>query len=134
MRIGSPQFNTSVPHKRATPFQPPESLSSTPKNLQFHTKDPSVPHPPSSTHLSHKNCVKLRVFLCGTEAGTELRDTQCKSLWYFLKSLVICCLNVGKFLDESQYALKQQFLILYSFMHEFYSFIHGPRKIFSELL
>ena len=53
---GSPQFNTSFPHKRATPFQPPKSLSSTPKNPQFHTKthqfhppqfhtkDPSVPH------------------------------------------------------------------------------------------
>ena len=68
-----PQFNTSVPHKRATPFQPPKSLSSTlktpqfnkppsvqhqkplsftPKPPQFLTETPSVPHqkPLSSTH------------------------------------------------------------------------------------
>ena len=30
---GSPQFNTSVQHKRATAFQPPKSLSSTPKKV-----------------------------------------------------------------------------------------------------
>ena len=48
---GSPQFNTSVPHKTSTPFQPQKSLSSTlktlrfkPKTPQFHTKNPSVPH------------------------------------------------------------------------------------------
>ena len=48
-----PQFNTSVPHKRATPFQPLKSVGSTPKtpqintplsstlkNPQFHTKNP----------------------------------------------------------------------------------------------
>ena len=28
---GPPQLNTSVQHKRATPFQPPKSVSSTPK-------------------------------------------------------------------------------------------------------
>ena len=38
-----PQFNTSVPHKMATPFQHPKFLSSTPKPPQFNTT-PSVPH------------------------------------------------------------------------------------------
>ena len=49
--MGPPQFNTSVPHRWATPFQPPKSLSSTPKTPQFNTT-PSVPHqkPLSSTH------------------------------------------------------------------------------------
>ena len=46
-----PEFNTSVPHKRANPFQAPKSLSSTPNTPQFHTKNPSVQHqkPLSST-------------------------------------------------------------------------------------
>ena len=45
-----PQFNTSVPYRRANPFQPPKSLSSTPKTPQFNTTL-SVPHqkPLSST-------------------------------------------------------------------------------------
>ena len=37
-----PQFNTSVQHKRATPFQPPKSLSSPPKTPQFTTKTPII--------------------------------------------------------------------------------------------
>ena len=46
-----PEFNTSVPHIRANPFQPPKSLSSTPKTPQFNTS-PSVPLQKSltSTH------------------------------------------------------------------------------------
>ena len=39
-----PQFNTSVPHKRATPFQPPKSLIPTPQTPQFNTENPAVPH------------------------------------------------------------------------------------------
>ena len=38
----APQLNTSVPHKRAIPFQPPKSLSST-------LKTPSSTPPLSST-------------------------------------------------------------------------------------
>ena len=36
IKKGHPQFNTSVPHKKATHFQPPTSLSSTLKTQQFH--------------------------------------------------------------------------------------------------
>ena len=44
-----PQFNTSVPHKRATPFQPPKSLSSTLKTPQFNTfLSVQLQNPPSS--------------------------------------------------------------------------------------
>ena len=48
--MGSPQFHAplsstlpSVQHKRATPFQPPKSLSSTPKTPQFNTPLSSKP-------------------------------------------------------------------------------------------
>ena len=46
-----PQFNTSVPHRKAAPFQLLKSLSSTTKTPQF-TTTPSVPHqkPLSSTN------------------------------------------------------------------------------------
>ena len=44
-----PLSSTHQFHTRATPFQPPKSLSSTPKTLQFHTENPSVP-PPSVPH------------------------------------------------------------------------------------
>ena len=86
---GSPQFNTSFPHKRATPFQPPKSLSSTPKNPQFHTKthqfhppqfhtkDPSVPHhkplsskPPQfytkNPSVPHRKTPQFNTRVCGT--------------------------------------------------------------------
>ena len=50
-----PQFNTSVPHRRATPFQPQnpsvphqKPLSST-HPPQFHSKNPSVQHTPLSS-------------------------------------------------------------------------------------
>ena len=45
-----PQFNTSVPHKRATSFQPRKSLSSTPKTPRFNTENSSVPSPLSVSH------------------------------------------------------------------------------------
>ena len=98
-----PKFNTSVPHKLATPFQPPKfftstpkkpqsttalsstlknpsilhqkPLSSTPKTPQFHTKNPSVHH----TH----RCVELkdvwngRGFCRGNEGRVELRVFWC---------------------------------------------------------
>ena len=58
---GSPQFNTSVPHKTFTPFQPPKSLSFTPKT-------PSVPHHKPLRQKIAEGCVKLRGFWCGTES------------------------------------------------------------------
>ena len=64
LKSTSPQFNTSVQHKRTTPFKPQKSLRYTPKTLQFntplnstsktpqfhtkipkfHTKNPSIQH------------------------------------------------------------------------------------------
>ena len=44
-----PQFNISVPHRWATLFQPPKSLSSTPKTPQFNTFPNSTPKRLSST-------------------------------------------------------------------------------------
>ena len=80
-----PHFNTSVRHKRATPFQPSKSpvpkqkplsstplLSSTPKTPQFHTPlsfTPKTPH--FKTPLRQKIALYRR---CGTEgfwSGTE---------------------------------------------------------------
>ena len=92
-----PQFNTSLQHKRAGPFQPPKSLRSTPntplfnthlssiaKICQFHTKNPSVQHTPqfhtenpSVQHQKLLNRVELRGFWCGTEGCVELRDFWC---------------------------------------------------------
>ena len=61
------QFNTSVPHKRDTSFQPPKSLSTTPKIPQFstslsstpitprfNTKNPSVQHTPQTKIALYK--------------------------------------------------------------------------------
>ena len=76
-----PHFNTSVPHKRATPFQPQNSsvphqkplsstpkpphfntpLSFTPKTTRFHTKNPQF----YTKNLPKKECG----FWCGTEGG-----------------------------------------------------------------
>ena len=48
-----PHFNTSVRHKRATPFQPSKYLSSKPKTPRFNTENPSVQHTPQfNTPLS----------------------------------------------------------------------------------
>ena len=63
-KSGPPQFNTSVPHKRTTPFQPRKSLSSIPKTRQFHTLLSSTPKTPQfQTPLSSTNpCVELSGF------------------------------------------------------------------------
>ena len=82
-----PQFNTWVSHKRATPYQPPEpisytpktpqfntSLSSTPRTPQINTKTPSV-QPPSVQHTPRQ---KIALFKrCGTERYVELRGLWC---------------------------------------------------------
>ena len=95
-----PQLNTSVPHKRATPFPPPNPsfprqrpLSSTPKTPQFHIKNPSLQHTPQTKTVWNWGVllwnwggfsVELRVF--GVERrgrwnwdvfGVELRDFGC---------------------------------------------------------
>ena len=65
-----PQLNTSVPHKTATPFQPPKPLGSTPKTPQFNTPFSST----SKNSVPHTGfCVELRGFLCGTERFWALR-------------------------------------------------------------
>ena len=43
-KFHTPQFDTSVQNKRATPFQPPKFLSSTPDTPQLNTENPSVQH------------------------------------------------------------------------------------------
>ena len=86
------QFNKSFPHKRATPFQPPKTLSSTsaplcstpktpqfhpsqfhtpsvPHTPQFHTRNPSVQHTPQTKTVLNGGVfgVEPKVFRCGTE-------------------------------------------------------------------
>ena len=60
-----PHFNKSVQHKRATPFQPPKSLGSTPKPLSSTYSSDQHQKPLSSTQ---KNCQKIaphkRAFGC----------------------------------------------------------------------
>ena len=78
-----PQFNSSVPHKRVTPFQPPKSPISTPKTPQFHTPFSSTlkPSVPDLKPLREKIALNKR---CGTEKflvwnwgvfGVELRGS-----------------------------------------------------------
>ena len=86
-----PQFNTPVQHKRSTPFQPPESVSSTQKSRSSthlsvqHQKTVSSIHktlqintPISSTHPSVRhspqfNLKKNRQFNTITEGRVELK-------------------------------------------------------------
>ena len=66
-----PQLNTSVPHKRAIPFQPRKSLSSTLKPLrQRKALYKRV------LQFFSEGCVELRGFWCETE-GVELRSFRC---------------------------------------------------------
>ena len=62
----APKFNTSVQHNRANPFQPPKSLSSTPK----------------------KNCVELRDFWCWTEECVEQRGVLNSGFWCLTEGCV----------------------------------------------
>ena len=67
--LDTPQFNTSVPHKRATPFH------YTPKTPQFNTPLSSTPKPLGSTPktLSSTHPSVLRGCWCWTEGCVELR-------------------------------------------------------------
>ena len=74
-----PQFNTSLQHKKATPFQHSKFLSSTPKTLQSHIKKPLVQHSSqfntkkSSVQHKKKTDKKLRGELNWRVFGVELR-------------------------------------------------------------
>ena len=83
----TPQFNTSLPHKRATLFQPRKSLSATPKTLQFHTKNPSVPHQkrlsstPRISQFQSPLSSTLKTLQFNTPLSSTLITPQTKNSW-----------------------------------------------------
>ena len=94
----SPQ-NSSVPHKNSTSFQPPKSLSSTPKTPRFNTPPPQFNTPLSSIPKTEK-------FWCGTKGfwcGKKIKE---KSLYYDLSDFSIR----SKYISNHDYGNFDQFI------------------------
>ena len=68
------QFNTSVQHERATPFQPPKSFSSTPETPQFNKPLSSTLKTPQ---FNTKNLSFQNKEVCGTVECVEMRNLWC---------------------------------------------------------